>query len=96
MIANYKVARATKLATEYAAKSLRDDQERFRVGMATTHELLQYQDALIAAQGNEVPAEVDYETAKLTSNTPRALCCGLQRELSSAQAPDVKPWYAQF
>ena len=93
---NYKRARATKLATEYAAKSLRDEQERFRVGMATTHELLQFQNSLVAAQGNQVQAELDFETAKLSLRHAEG---GLLRAFNVSfepREPEVRPWYSRF
>ncbi len=93
---NYKRARATRLATEYAAKSLRDEQERFRVGMATTHELLQFQDSLVAAQGNQVQAELDFETAKLNLKHAEGTLLRTFNVTFEAQAPEVKPWYAHF
>ena len=63
--ANFKSAQAAKTATEFAAASLHDERERFRVGMATTHELLQFIDSLVAAEGNQVNAEVNFEISKL-------------------------------
>jgi outer membrane protein len=55
---------ATRVASNYARESLRAEQERYRVGMANTHELLQFQEELVAALGNQVNAEVDLEIAK--------------------------------
>jgi len=93
---NYKRARATKLATEYAAKSLRDEMERFRVGMATTHELLQFQDSLVAAQGNQVQAELDFETAKLNLKHAEGALLRTFNVTFEPRQPEVKPWYAHF
>lgn len=96
VVANYKQARATKVATEYAAKSLRDDQERFRVGMASTHELLQYQDALVAAQGSQVQAEVNFEISKLTVKHAEGTLLRTFNVIFEPQNPNVKPWYGNF
>ena len=57
--ADHKRVQATRQATYYAAQSLHDEEIRFKVGMATTHDLLQFQEQLISAQGNQVQAEVD-------------------------------------
>ncbi|HTY53811.1 MAG TPA: TolC family protein [Candidatus Binataceae bacterium] len=96
MISNYKQARATRVATEYAAKSFRDEQERFRVGMASTHELLQYQDSLVSAQGSQVQAEVDFEISKLaTRHAEGTLLRGFNVNFEATN-PDVKPWYGNF
>jgi outer membrane protein TolC len=96
VVADYKQARATKVATEYAAKSLRDEQERFRVGMASTHELLQYQDSLIAAQGSEVQAEVDYEIERLAVRHAQGTLLRSFNVSFEPHNPDVKPWYGNF
>jgi len=62
--ADVQRVRATKQATYFAENSLHDEQVRFRVGMATTHDLLQFQSELVTAQGNEVSADVDLENAR--------------------------------
>ena len=64
--ADQKRVQATREATYYAAQSLHDEEIRFKVGMATTHDLLQFQEQLISAQGNQVQAEVDLEDARLS------------------------------
>ena len=96
LVANYKQARATKVATEYAAKSLRDEQERFRVGMANTHELLQYQDSLVSAQGSEVQAEVDFEISKLAIKHAEGTLLRAFNVNFEPRDPNVKPWYGNF
>ena len=50
--ADVKSVQATKEAVYYAEESLRDEEIEFRVGMATTHDLLQFQSELVTAQGN--------------------------------------------
>ena len=45
--ADHKRVQATRQATYYAAQSLHDEEIRFKVGMATTHDLLQFQEQLI-------------------------------------------------
>ena len=96
LISSYKQARATRVATEYAARSFRDEQERFRVGIASTHELLQYQDAYVAAQGNQVQAEVNFEIAKLTIRHAEGTLLRTFNVNFEPQEPNVKPWYANF
>ena len=39
-----RTAQADKIASDYARESLNAEEERFRVGVATTHDLLQYQE----------------------------------------------------
>jgi outer membrane protein len=94
--ANYKAAQAAHVATATAAAALHDERETFRVGMATTHDLLQYIESLVAAEGNEVQAQVNFEISKLQVQHAQGT---LLREFNInfvANNPNVKPWYAQF
>src|SRR5208283_4123601 len=65
LYADQKRAMATEQATFYARQSLNDENVRFRVGMATTHDLLQFQEEEVSAEGNQVQAFVDLENAKI-------------------------------
>ena len=94
--ADVKRAQATKEAVFFAEKSLRDEQVRFRVGMATTHDLLQFQSELVTAQGNEVSTDIDLENARLAlwfaeGTLLRAFNIDFQ-----VQDPRESPWYARF
>jgi outer membrane protein TolC len=94
--ANYKSAQAAKTATQFAAASLHDERERFRVGMATTHELLQFIDSLVAAEGNEVNADVNFEVSKLqVRHAEGTLLRAFNIQFVPAN-PDVRPWYGRF
>lgn len=94
--ANYKAAQAAKVATDFAAASLHDERETFRVGMATTHELLQYIQSLVAAEGNEVTADVNFEISKLQLQHAQGTLLRYFNINFVPQNPDVKPWYAGF
>ncbi len=91
-----RTAQADKIASDYARESLRAEQERFRVGMATTHDLLQYQELLVAALGNEVNADANLEVAKLAVRHSQ----GMLLRYFSVNFEPVDPhqgrWYAQF
>jgi outer membrane protein TolC len=94
--ANFKSAQAAKVATQFAAASLHDERERFRVGMATTHELLQFIDSLVAAEGAQVNAEVNFEISKLqVKHSEGTLLRAFNVEFIPTN-PDVRPWYARF
>ncbi|MFZ0680377.1 TolC family protein [Candidatus Binatus sp.] len=96
LYADYKRAAATASATYYARQSLHDEQIRFRVGMATTHDLLQFQEEEVSAEGNQVQAEVDLENAKLALSHSDGT---LLREFNinwEVQNPHEVPWYAAF
>jgi outer membrane protein len=96
LYADYKRAYATASATYYARQSLHDEQVRFRVGMATTHDLLQFQEEEVSAEGNQVQAEVDLENAKLALAHSDGT---LLQEFNinwEVQNPHEVPWYAAF
>jgi len=94
--ADFKRAEATKEATFYAEKSLRDEQVRFRVGMATTHDLLQFQSELVTAQGNEVSADIDLENARLALWAAEGTLLQAFNIDFQVQDPRETPWYAKF
>lgn len=92
-----KRVQATKVATEYAKESLRAEQERYRVGIANTHELLQFQDELVSALGNQVQAQVDLEIAKLQlGHSQGTLLRSFQVNFVTEDPGRDTPWYARF
>jgi outer membrane protein len=94
--ANYKSAQASRTATQFAAASLHDERERFRVGMATTHDLLQYIDSLVAAEGNEVNADVNFEISKLQVRHSEGTLLRAFNIQFVPTNPNVRPWYGRF
>ena len=52
--------RAARVARKLASEQLSQEQKRFDVGRATTHDVLEYQDDFAQAQKNEMSAMVDY------------------------------------
>ncbi|MGH7865406.1 MAG: TolC family protein, partial [Candidatus Binataceae bacterium] len=96
LLANIQRARATQQATFYARQSLRDEQIRFRVGMATTHDLLQFQQTLVQAEDNQVQAEVDLENSKLGFlHSQGTLLDAFKIDFQLQDQVDT-PWYARF
>jgi outer membrane protein TolC len=91
-----KQVEATRNATFYAEQSLHDEQVEFRVGMATTHDLLQFQETLVTAQGNEVQADVGLENARLTLWHAEGTLMNIFNIDFQIQNPRVSPWYTQF
>jgi outer membrane protein len=91
-----KQVEATRKATFYAEQSLRDEQVEFRVGMATTHDLLQYQEELVTAQGNEVTADVGLENARLALWHAEGTLMSIFNINFEVQNPRVSPWYSRF
>ncbi len=96
LYADQKRAVATAQATFFARESLRDEQIRFRVGMATTHDLLQFQEEEVSAEGNQVQAEVDLENAKLAMLHADGTLLQAFQVNWEIQNPHEVPWYAAF
>ncbi|HLW71819.1 MAG TPA: TolC family protein [Candidatus Binataceae bacterium] len=94
--ADIKRVKATEDAAGYAAKSLHDENVRFRVGLATTHDLLQFQSELVTAQGNQVQADVDLENARLALWHAEGTLLGAFNIEFQLQDPRESPWYATF
>jgi outer membrane protein TolC len=94
--ADQKRVQATREATYYAAQALHDEEIRFRVGMATTHDLLQFQEQLISAQGNQVQAEVDLEDARLSLEHEEGTLLRAFQISFELQNPTRMPWYMKF
>ena len=94
--ADHKRVQATRQATYYAAQSLHDEEIRFKVGMATTHDLLQFQEQLISAQGNQVQAEVDLEDARLSLEHEQGTLLRAFQVDFQLQDPHRSPWYSKF
>ncbi len=96
LYADQKRAQATEEATYYARQSLHDEEVRFRVGMATTHDLLQFQEEEVSAEGNQVQAETDLENAKLAlAHADGTILQGFAINFQ-VEDPHQSPWYAAF
>ncbi len=64
--------------------------------MATTHDLLQFQEQLISAQGNQVQAEVDLEDARLSLEHEQGTLLRAFQVDFQLQDPHRSPWYSKF
>jgi len=91
-----RTAQADKIASDYARESLHAEEERFRVGMATTHDLLQYQELLVAALGSEVNADANLEVAKLALRHAQGMLLNYFNVNFEAEDPHQGRWYSQF
>jgi len=96
LYADQKRAQATEQATFYARQSLNDENVRFRVGMATTHDLLQFQEEEVAAEGNQVQSFVDLENAKINLQHAQGTLLTAYNINFQIQDPHETPWYATF
>ena len=91
-----RTAQADKIASDYARESLHAEQERFQVGVATTHDLLQYQEQLVAALGNEVNADANLEVAKLALRHAQGMLLHYFNVNFEPVDPHQGRWYSQF
>jgi outer membrane protein len=96
LYADQKRAQATAQATYFSRQALHDEEVRFRVGMATTHDLLQFQEEEVSAEGNQVQAEVDLENAKLALRHAEGTLLQAFNIEFQIQDPHETPWYATF
>ncbi len=96
LYADQRRAMATEQATFYARQSLNDENVRFRVGMATTHDLLQFQEEEVSAEGNQVQAFVDLENAKINLEHAQGTLLTAYNINFQIQDPHETPWYATF
>jgi len=96
LLAYRKQVVSTADATSYAAESLHDVHAEFRVGTATTNQLLQYQSNLVTAQGNQVQADVGLENARLALwHAEGTLLRHFNIDFEIRQ-PHQSPWYSRF
>jgi outer membrane protein TolC len=63
---DYESVQATREARMYAEAALAAEQKTYAVGKATTFEVLQYQNSLTTARGQEIQALANYEEALAT------------------------------
>ncbi len=96
VITNVKRLRATHLATELAQQNLSDQQRRLEVGMATTKDILDFQDQLTTARGNEVQAQTDYNVS--LAELARSQGTLLDQYSVVVEVPGKRfvPWWARF
>src|SRR5262245_23858271 len=87
---------ASRVARELAEENLRSQQKRYEVGMATTKDLLDFQQRLTSARAAEVQANFDYAIA--VAAWRRAQGTLLEQYHIVLQHPKLKPvpWFAKF
>jgi len=96
VLTNVKRLRATHLATELAQQNLSDQTRRLEVGMATTKDILDFQDQLTTARGNEVQAQTDYNVS--LAELARSQGTLLDQYSVVVEVPGKRfvPWWARF
>jgi outer membrane protein TolC len=96
LVAYQQQVEATAEATSYAQESLHDVRLEFREGTATTNQLLQYQSNLVAAQNNEVLAQVGLENGRLALWHAEGTLLDHFNINFQVRNPHQTPWYSRF
>ena len=96
VVANMKRIQASRLARELAEENLRNQQKRLEVGIATTKDVLDFQDQLTSARGIEVQAATDYNVS--LAELARAQGTLLDEYSVVVEVPGKRfvPWWARF
>jgi HAE1 family hydrophobic/amphiphilic exporter-1 len=87
---------AVRVARELAEENLRNQQARYEVGLATTKDLLDFQEKMLQARASEVEAVTGYNVA--LADLQRAEGTLLEERLILLQRPELEaaPWWARF
>jgi outer membrane protein TolC len=96
VVTNVKRLRATHLATELAEQNLRDQTRRLEVGMATTKDILDFQDQLTTARGNEVQAQTDYNVSLAELERSKGTLLDQYSVVVEVPGERFVPWWAHF
>jgi outer membrane protein TolC len=91
-----KSIEATRIARELAEENVRNQQARYDVGLATTKDLIDFQDRLTQAERAEVEALTNYdiELARLLRGDGTLL--RERNVVLERTGPEPPPWYARF
>ena len=96
VISNMKRIQASRVARELAEENLRNQTKRLEVGIATTKDVLDFQDQLTTARGSEVQAATDYNIS--LAELARAQGTLLDEYSVVVEIPGKRfvPWWARF
>ncbi|MCC6847932.1 MAG: TolC family protein [Deltaproteobacteria bacterium] len=96
VVANIKRIEASRIARELAEENLRNQQKRLEVGIATTKDVLDFQDDLTQARGIELQAATDYNIS--LAELARAQGTLLDEYSVVVEIPGKRftPWWARF
>jgi outer membrane protein TolC len=96
VVANMKRIQSSRVARELAEENLRNQQKRLEVGIATTKDVLDFQDDLTQARGVELRAATDYNIS--LAELARAQGTLLDQYSVVVEVPGKRfvPWWARF
>jgi outer membrane protein TolC len=91
-----KETEATRIARELAAENVHNQQARYDVGLATTKDLIDFQDRLTEAERAEVQSLTNYNIQAALLHHADGTLLREREVLLEHNAPEAAPWWAQF
>jgi outer membrane protein TolC len=91
-----KESEATRIARELAAENVHNQQARYDVGLATTKDLIDFQDRLTEAERAEVQSLTNYNIELAHLHRADGTLLREREVLLEHNAPEAAPWWAQF
>lgn len=87
---------AVRVARELAEENLRNQQARYEVGLATTKDLLDFQEKMLQARASEVEALTGYNVALADLQRAEGTLLEERRILVERPELEAAPWWARF
>jgi outer membrane protein TolC len=87
---------ATRIARELAEENLRNQKARYDVGLATTKDIVDYQDRLTQAQRQEIIALTAYNTDLAELRRVEGTLLDARNVVVEHPEPEKAPWWARF
>jgi outer membrane protein len=91
-----KNVEATRIARELAQQNVRNQQARYDVGLATTKDLIDYQDRLTQAQFSELQALTKYATDLAEWRRAEGTLLPARNIVIDRMGSEPTPWWASF
>ncbi|MCC6767001.1 MAG: TolC family protein [Deltaproteobacteria bacterium] len=96
VVANIKRIEASRIARELAEENLRNQQKRLEVGIATTKDVLDFQDDLTQARGVELRAATDYNVSLAELARSQGTLLDEYSVVIEVPGKRFTPWWARF
>ncbi len=91
-----KSIEATRIARELAEENLRNQQARYDVGLATTKDILDFQDQLTLARFREIEALTTYNTDVASMRRVEGTLLAARNVIVEKVESEDAPWWASF
>lgn len=96
LLSDLKSIEATRIARSLAEDNVRDQKARYDVGLATTKDLLDFQDRLTQAMAAEVQALTTYNTHLTELRRVEGTLLSQRNIVVDRGEEDATPWWARF